>query len=327
MKGNGKKKNGNEGINLGEFFEVGEKDCKPEDYAHISVERYLHSLGDIPVMTREEEKAVWVLITRLRTYVKNVSEKDIKAKEWLNAELQKAEHYVIEHNLRLVISIAKHYIGQGLDMNDLIEEGNIGLMKAMIKFEYALGYKFSTYATRWIRQAIAREIINKSKTIRIPVHAVELFNRAERRRTELRNLHKIDPTDQEIAESLRVSDKKIEKIFRMMSEPLSLDYSGPGDETVEYALSSRGPTPEDEAAVAEKTRKIRKILSGLKPKQERIIRMRFGIGLDRPYTRKEIAEQLTIKVPTVEGIEKSALKKLGSPKFRATFREVLGVEY
>lgn len=223
---------------------------------------------------------------------------------------------LITHNLRLVINIAKHYIGRGFTLLDLIQEGNIGLMKAIDKFKYQKGFKFSTYGTWWIRQAITRAFIDQGKTIRIPVHMMEFYSRVTRVSRELVQQLGREPTNKEIASQLGVPTKKVEEVFRVIRDPIALQapVGDEGTEIADFISDKNSSSPYADVEKREITEKILMILKTLTPKEGKIIQMRFGIGVDRDYTLEEIGRQLSITRERVRQIEAKALRKLKHPK-------------
>lgn len=234
------------------------------------------------------------------------------------AELLIAEtkNELITYNLRLVINIAKHYIGRGFPLLDLIQEGNIGLMKAIDKFKYQKGFKFSTYATWWIRQAITRAFIDQGKTIRIPVHMMDFYSRVTRASRELVQQLGREPNNEEIAKRLEAPVKKVEEVFRAIQNPIALQtpVGDEGTEVKDFISDNNSFSPYAATEKLEITEKILMILKTLTPKEEKIIQMRFGIGVDRDYTLEEIGRQLSITRERVRQIEAKALRKLKHPK-------------
>jgi len=256
----------------------------------------------------DELKAKWDRITKARILV------------------SEAKNELITRNLRLVVNVAKNYIGRGLSLLDLIQEGNIGLMKSIDKFDYKMGFKFSTYATWWIRQGITRALIDQTKTIRVPVHMMEFYNKVTRASRELTQQLGREPSKEEIAKRLEVSTGKVEGIFKSIQDPIALQTPiGDEDSKLEDFISDKdSPSPYSDTERNNVTEQILKVLNTLTPREEKIIRMRFGIGFDKDHTLEEVGRHFSITRERVRQIEAKALRKLKHPHRRSALKVLIG---
>ncbi len=259
------------------------------------VKVYLKEIGRVPLLTPEEEIELAI----------RVAEDDTAAKQRL-----------AEANLRLVVSIAKRYMGRGLQFLDLIQEGNLGLLKAVDKFDYAKGFKFSTYATWWIRQAITRAIADQARTIRIPVHMVETINRVKKTSNLLLNELGRDPTAAEIAERLNLSEERVKEIQRVSVDPISLETPiGEEDDSHlgDFIPDDDSPSPEESALKQFQKEQIQKVLETLTPREAKVLTLRFGLNGTRAHTLEEVGGMLNVTRERVRQIECKALRKLRHP--------------
>ena len=261
-----------------------------------SVKMYLREIGQYDLLSREEE---------------------IKLAEAAANGSQKAKDDLVNHNLRLVVSIAKRYMGRGLTLLDLIQEGNIGLIKAVDKYNVSKGFKFSTYATYWIKQAISRAVMDQARNIRIPVHIIELMSNIKKVERDFQQAHGREPKEAEVAAVLGIEVKKVKEAYTWMKDTTSLDIMVGDDEdtTVGSFIEDESVVPAF-AAIEEndRTTAIRNILDTLNDREKMVIVRRFGIGLDRAETLDEIGKELGLSRERIRQIEAAALRKLRNPR-------------
>lgn len=256
------------------------------------IHMYLKEIGKVPLLSPDQETEL----------AKRVEQGDESAKR----ELEEA-------NLRLVVSIAKHYTGHGMSLMDLIQEGNLGLIRAVEKYDYRKGFRFSTYATWWIRQSISRAIADQGRTIRIPVHMVENINKVNRASRELVQKLGRDPTTDEIAEEIHMTPDRVREIQKISREPVSME-SPVGDEDDsslgDFIRDDSTPVPADEAAQSMMNEQIRKILAELSPREQEVLEYRYGLKGDHPCTLEEVGKKMNVTRERIRQIEAKALRKL-----------------
>ena len=269
------------------------------------VRMYLKEIGKIPLLTPERE-----------TYLA----------EQINVGDKAAKDELIEANLRLVVSIAKRHIGKGMYFLDLIQEGNLGLIKAVEKFDYSKGYKFSTYATWWIRQAITRAIADQARTIRIPVHMVETIHKVSRAARQLLQEFGREPTTDEIAASLEMTPEKVREIMKIAQDPVSLETPIGEEEDShlgDFVEDNDSPAPSDSASYSLLKEQLENILHTLTKREEEVINLRFGLKDGRPRTLEEVGRQFQITRERIRQIEAKALRKLRHPSRSKTLKDYL----
>lgn len=270
------------------------------------VKVYLKEIGRVPLLSSEEEIDLAI----------RISENDPVAKQRL-----------AEANLRLVVSIAKRYVGRGMQFLDLIQEGNLGLIKAVDKFDYTKGFKFSTYATWWIRQAISRAIADHARTIRIPVHMVETINRVSRANHELLQELGHEPSPEEIAHKLHLPLEKVEEVMRIGQEPISLETPvGEEDDSHlgDFIQDDEAEEPADAASYAMLREQLAGVLKTLTPREERVLRLRYGLTDGRMHTLEEVGEEFNVTRERIRQIEAKALRKLRHPSRSKVLKDFLG---
>lgn len=297
----------------------------PADLSNLeiddSVSLYLREIGRVPLLTAEEEVKLAKRMERGQIASRRLAEgvSDPKEREALLAQVrdgEAAERHLIEANSRLVVSVAKKYMGRGVPFLDLIQEGNIGLIRAVHKFDYHRGYKFSTYATWWIRQAVTRAIADQSRTIRVPVHMHEQINRLHRVSRELAQELGREPTVEELAEALEIPPEKVEHILRVSQHPLSLETPVGEEENSflgDFIEDEEAVSPGDEASKQVLREVLDEILDSLSPREVRILQMRFGLLDGCTYTLEEVGRKFGVTRERIRQIEAHALSRLRHP--------------
>ena len=269
------------------------------------VKVYLKDIGKVPLLSSEEEVDLAI----------RISNGDIAARQRLS-----------EANLRLVVSIAKRYLGRGMQFLDLIQEGNLGLIKAVEKFDYTKGFKFSTYATWWIRQAITRAIADQARTIRIPVHMVETINKVKKVQSQLRHQNGHEPTPDEIADEIDMPVDKVREIMRVAQEPVSLETPIGEEEDShlgDFIPDNDAPAPADAASHTMLREQLADVLSTLTPREEKVLRLRFGLEDGRSRTLEEVGKEFNVTRERIRQIEAKALRKLRHPSRSRKLKDYL----
>ena len=269
------------------------------------VKVYLKEIGRVPLLSAKEEVELAI----------RMSEGDVAAKKRLS-----------EANLRLVVSIAKRYVGRGMQFLDLIQEGNLGLIKAVEKFDHTKGFKFSTYATWWIRQAITRAIADQARTIRIPVHMVETINKVKKVNSQLLHENGHEPTNEQIAEKLEMPVEKVREIMRVAQEPVSLETPIGEEEDShlgDFIPDEDAPAPSDVASHTMLKEQLAEVLSTLTPREEKVLRLRFGLEDGRSRTLEEVGKEFNVTRERIRQIEAKALRKLRHPSRSKKLKDFL----
>ena len=298
-------------LNLDETIksEDGAEPAPVENSDNISIDDpvkvYLKEIGRVPLLSPEEEVELAI----------RIGEGDVNAKKRLS-----------EANLRLVVSIAKRYLGRGMHFLDLIQEGNLGLIKAVEKFDYTKGFKFSTYATWWIRQAITRAIADQARTIRIPVHMVETINKVKKVSSQLLHQNGREPSADEIAEELNMPVDKVREIMRVAQEPVSLETPIGEEEDShlgDFIPDDDAPAPADAASHTMLREQLMEVLDTLTPREEKVLRLRFGLEDGRSRTLEEVGKEFNVTRERIRQIEAKALRKLRHPSRSKKLKDFL----
>lgn len=297
-------------IDFDSILEYAERDYSDSDDRDVlipddSVKSFLKDIGKIPLLSAEEE---------------------IKLAEQMKNGDEAAKNRLIEANLRLVVSIAKKYVRRGMQFLDLIQEGNMGLIKAVEKFDYTKGFKFSTYATWWVRQAITRAIADQARTIRIPVHMVETITRVKKAQSQLLHENGCEPNEEEIAEHLKMSTEKVREIIRIAQDPVSLETPIGEEEDShlgDFIPDEDAPAPAEEACSSMLKQMLVEVLESLSEREKRVIILRYGLIDGRQRTLEEVGQEFQVTRERIRQIETKALRKLRHPSRSRKLKDFL----
>ena len=303
----------------------------PAEFEEIETEvEQLESAEDMEKMLQQQGFAI---DDPVRMYLKEIgkvplldAEKELEIAERMANGDEEAKQMLIEANLRLVVSIAKRYVGKGMFFLDLIQEGNLGLMKAVEKFDYTKGYKFSTYATWWIRQAITRAIADQARTIRIPVHMVETIHKVSRYQRQLLQELGHEATPDEVAEKIGMSPEKVREIMKIAQDPVSLETPIGEEEDShlgDFIPDDDSPAPQDAASYAMLREQIKEVLHTLTPREEHVLKLRYGLNDGRTHTLEEVGKEFNITRERIRQIEAKALRKLRHPSRSKRLKDFL----
>jgi RNA polymerase primary sigma factor len=311
-----------------ETFPGNESDIKWVDTQTKAGAKFSNALTEFKAEIKKEQEKLILIENEIGLTVMEI--KDINRRMSIGeAKARRAKKEMVEANLRLVISIAKKYTNRGLQFLDLIQEGNIGLMKAVDKFEYRRGYKFSTYATWWIRQAITRSIADQARTIRIPVHMIETINKLNRISRQMLQEMGREATPEELSERMEMPEDKVRKVLKIAKEPISMETPIGDDEDShlgDFIEDATIESPVDSAAFEGLGEATREILASLTPREAKVLRMRFGIDMNTDHTLEEVGKQFDVTRERIRQIEAKALRKLRHPSRSEQLRSFLEVE-